>query len=268
VKKDRVHIEFAYYLGLFFFLFLFFLFRYKENTGYVPPVNIKPSIESFENHPAPTENSDETAPSNKISALEQRLVDSGLVNVQLLDPNIKVSLKYSTTDNFLGIDVYGDFDKAYLQKDVAEKLVNAQNYLVSKHPYYSLIIYDAVRPRSIQRKMWDTVDVPLSERTKYLSNPKYGSLHNYGAAVDISIVNEQGIALDMGTKYDYFGELAYPEREEQMAQQGKLTYQQINNRKLLREVMLQAGFFNIQTEWWHFNSCYRKEAIQKYSIVE
>ena len=116
--------------------------------------------------------------------------------------------------------------------------------------------------------MWDTVKIPMAEKTKYLSNPKYGSLHNYGAAVDISIVDEKNIPLDMGTSYDFFGELAYPEKEQQMLREGKLTQQQIDNRKLLRAVMQKASFFNIQTEWWHFNSCTREFAAQNYKIIE
>jgi D-alanyl-D-alanine dipeptidase len=164
--------------------------------------------------------------------------------------------------------VYGDLENAYLQKDVAEKLVLAQLFLKSKFPYYSLIIYDAVRPRKVQKIMWDIIQVPKEEKTKYLSNPISGSLHNYGAAVDVSIIDERGTELDMGTKYDYFGELAYPEKEEQMIKEGKLTYKQIENRKLLRNSMEQAGFSPLETEWWHFNSCSRVAAMQKYSIIE
>ena len=205
---------------------------------------------------------------NEITAIEKSLIEAGLVAVQTLDSSIQVDLKYSTTDNFLGIDIYGAFNTAYLQKDVAEKLVKAQQLLQSEYPYYSLIIFDAVRPRRFQYLMWDTIQVSEVERPKYLSNPQYGSLHNYGAAVDISIINDKGRLLDMGTPYDYFGELAHPTKEEQFLASGELTYRQAENRKILRKVMKAAGFFNIQTEWWHFNSCYRKEARQLYKLIE
>lgn len=200
--------------------------------------------------------------------LEKSIIKEGLVNVQDVDSTIRVDLKYSTTDNFLGIDVYGDLENCYLQPDVAEKLALAQMFLKSKYPYYSIIVYDGVRPRRIQKLMWDTINVERSERPKYLSNPQYGSLHNFGAAVDVSIVNQEGIALDMGTPYDFFGDLAYPELEKKMLEEGRLTQRQVLNRELLRNVMERAGFFNIQTEWWHFNSCYRREAMRKYRIVE
>jgi D-alanyl-D-alanine dipeptidase len=179
-----------------------------------------------------------------------------------------VDLRYSTANNFIGKDLYGDFDKCYLLPDVADKLICAQRILCSRFPFYKLVIFDAVRPRSIQAKMWDSISVPYSERSKYVSNPANGSLHNFGAAVDLSIRDVHGIELDMGTPYDYFGELAYPREEERMLEEGKLTHIQLLNRKLLREVMEQAGFTGITTEWWHFNSCYRKEAIEKYKIIE
>jgi D-alanyl-D-alanine dipeptidase len=101
-----------------------------------------------------------------------------------------------------------------------------------------------------------------------VSNPRNGSLHNFGAAVDLSIVDENGIELDMGTPYDYFGELAYPREENRLVKEGKLSHLQALNREILRNVMHEAGFSGITTEWWHFNSCSRPEAFERYDIVE
>lgn len=203
-----------------------------------------------------------------MSETERLLIIAGLVDIGKVDSSIVVDLKYSTNNNFLGVDMYGDFNKCYLQPDVADKLKCAQEILKSEFSFYNLIIFDAARSRSIQQKMWDTIDVPYFERSKYVSNPANGSLHNFGAAVDVSIIDERGIELDMGTAYDYFGELAYPREEERMREEGKLTHIQLLNRKLLRDVMEAAGFMGITTEWWHFNSCYRTEAYEKYAIIE
>ncbi|MCE3279056.1 MAG: peptidase vanX D-ala-D-ala dipeptidase [Bacteroidetes bacterium] len=200
--------------------------------------------------------------------LEQQLMSAGLTDIKTVDSSIIVDLKYSSCDNFLFVDLYGDLTKCYLQPDVAEKLKNAQKILRTKFPYYSLIVYDGVRPRSIQLKMWDTISVPRSERSKYVSNPQNGSLHNFGAAVDLSIIDQNGIVLDMGTPYDFFGEMAYPREEERMIKEGKMTHKQLYNRQILREAMVEAGFLSITTEWWHFNSCLRREAIEKYKIIE
>lgn len=211
---------------------------------------------------------DEDNALQEMSALESMLIDKGLVDVTDLDSSILVEIKYSTTDNFMKLDMYGDFDKAYLQKDVAEKLSKAQSFLKETNPELSLLIYDAVRPRHIQQQMWDSLKMPFSEKIKFVSNPKNGSLHNFGAAVDVTLAKLDGKALDMGTLYDYIGELAYPTLENKHLASGALKQEQINNRILLRKMMKKAGFFGIQTEWWHFNSLRRSEARKLYKIVE
>jgi len=203
-----------------------------------------------------------------MTVLEKSLIDAGLVDVSLLDRNIIVNLKYATTDNFLGINLYGDFNKCYLQPDVADKLINAQQYLNEIKPGYHLLVLDAARPRSVQQIFWDTLKMPVSEKVKFVANPKNGSLHNFGAAVDITISDENKVPLDMGCPYDFIGELAYSVSEEKLLSEGKLTQLQVDNRKLLRTVMYKAGFFNIQTEWWHFNSCRREEAEKNYKMIE
>ena len=251
-----------FYIFIYFFLFVFSCKQFKPKTEEVK--NVKPRLDSlfFEPSKKPIEKKP------LISKLELNLIEKGLVNVQDLDSSILIDIKYSTTDNFMQEDMYGNFNKAYLQKNVAEKVVKAQQLLKEINPELSLLIYDAVRPRHIQQKMWNALDMPISEKIKFVSNPKNGSLHNFGAAVDLTLASLTGEALDMGTAFDYIGELAYPTLEMQNLKAGLLTKQQIENRKLLRKVMYQAGFFNIQTEWWHFNSCYRKEARELYDIVE
>jgi D-alanyl-D-alanine dipeptidase len=86
--------------------------------------------------------------------------------------------------------------------------------------------------------------------------------------VDVSIADENGELLDMGTEYDYFGEEAQPELEGKMLAEKKLTAHQVENRKLLRSIMKKAGFRVLPSEWWHFNSCSREEARKKYRVVE
>jgi zinc D-Ala-D-Ala dipeptidase len=201
------------------------------------------------------------------SEFEQQLLDSGLVDVGFLDSNIIVDVRYASENNFTGQKIYENLNKAFLQADVAEKLKKSAMYLQQIRLGYILIVYDAARPFSAQQFMWDVTEMPLQEKTKYLSNPKAGSVHNYGAAVDLSIVNENGEVLDMGTEYDFFGELAQPAKEAEMLALGKLTQEQVNNRKLLREVMKYGGFYNLPTEWWHFNSCSREAAKARYGLI-
>ena len=203
-----------------------------------------------------------------VDTLEQSLIDEGLINVQSVDSTIVVDLRYSTTNNFVGVDVYGALDNAYLQEEPARRLAQANAYLKERKPGYTLYIFDAVRPRRVQQILWDTLDYPEREKPKYVANPQEGSIHNYGAAVDLTVADAAGQPLDMGTGFDYFGVLAYPTKEEEMLAQGKLTAEQVANRQLLRKVMTRAGFTPIKTEWWHFNAFSRTEANRQYGIVE
>ena len=193
----------------------------------------------------------------------------GLVDVQTVDPTILVDLKYSTTDNFVGKDVYGDLTKAYLQPATARKLASASKYLQAHHPNLRLLVYDAARPRSAQWNLWNALpNLPERKRQLYVADPRKGSIHNYGCAVDLTVATQDGMPLDMGTKYDFFGELAYPSRETQLLKAGKLTQQQIDNRQTLRTAMRQGGFTPIEYEWWHFNALSRAKAKMAFRIVE
>jgi D-alanyl-D-alanine dipeptidase len=143
----------------------------------------------------------------------------------------------------------------------------AQQYIKEIDSSLSLLIFDCVRPHHIQQLMWDTLKMPINEKTKFLSNPKNHSIHNYGAAVDLTI-SKNSLELNMGTPYDYIGKEAYPRMESHFLSTGYLTSKHIANRKLLRKVMKHAGFTNITTEWWHFNSCSRSEAKRKYKLIK
>lgn len=200
---------------------------------------------------------------------DSTLKELNLVDVLTLNENIFVDLKYSGTDNFLKVKLYDRLEKAYLQQDVAERLAKCQEYLTSIDPNLHLLIYDAVRPVSVQWKMWKALDsIPPRERGKFVSNPVNKSVHNYGAAVDLTICNGQGVPLDMGAQFDEFKEIAFPSKEGYFLSQGLLTQQQIDNRVLLRKVMRKEGFRNLPTEWWHFNACSRLDASKKYQLIE
>ena len=206
---------------------------------------------------------------DSLTDLERKLLAQGLVDIETVVPGVRVELKYSTEDNFFGKDVYGDHVRCYLQPEVAERVKNAQELLQAAYPNLTLLIYDGVRPLSVQQILWDSLDKPDSIKPLYVADPKIGGLHNYGVAVDLTIFDAQADSvLDMGTGYDYFGYAAYPDREKQMLVQGKITAAQIANRKILRKVMTGAGFTGIGSEWWHFNAFSRKEAGEKFALVE
>ena len=194
-----------------------------------------------------------------------RLNSIDLVDIQVVNPRIAVDLKYATSDNFMGMVLYDTLKVAYLNKEVAERLSKCQDYLDSIHPGYKLLVYDGVRPWQVQKEMWDALDsIPVLRRGKYVSNPARGSVHNYGAAVDVTVVDSLGQILDMGSGYDDFCRISYPSLEWQFLKSGELSKKQIDNRKLLRKVMKSQRFRNVPSEWWHFNAYSRVTTSQKY----
>ncbi|MGB0929243.1 MAG: M15 family metallopeptidase [Chitinophagales bacterium] len=190
-----------------------------------------------------------------------------LVNVHELDPSIQADLRYGTSNNFLERNLYGGLNECYLQEEVAKMLSKAQEFLKEKQPRLSLLVLDCARPWSVQKAMWEVVKDTNQER--YVASPYGGgSIHNYGASVDVTIVDNEGKELDMGTPFDFFGEKAQPRHHQKFLDSGELTLEHITNRERLREVMRKAGFRAIESEWWHFNA-FKKELVRKkYKMVE
>ncbi len=197
---------------------------------------------------------------------EKMLESMQLVDVQSLDSTLLVDLKYAGTDNFTKKQLYKNLKRAYLQPDAARMLVKANQYLHSIRPGMRLLVYDAVRPLCIQREMYESVR--NTSLHMYVANPEKTGLHNYGAAVDLTIVDSLGRTLDMGTPFDFFGKAAGINNENELVKQGILSEMQIRNRKILRQAMIQAGFQTIRGEWWHFNVCPLYEAQKRYRLIE
>lgn len=191
-----------------------------------------------------------------------------LVDAASLVPGLHVELKYATADNFLGRNVYGDLCQCYLQPQAARKLARAQQLLAAERPGFRLHVYDCARPRHVQIEMWARVKGTGKE--PYVANPygRTGSIHNYGGAVDLTVDDAHGKPLDMGTPFDFFGDLAHIDAEQALVQRGRLTTAQVANRQLLRRVMTGAGFLTLREEWWHFNSLSPAETRRRYRIIE
>lgn len=191
-----------------------------------------------------------------------------LVSVDYFNKNIWWELKYATTDNFMHRILYDTMEKPYIQIDVARRLAKSQEYLTGRNSNYHLLVYDALRPLSVQWEMWKALDtIPAFERGKFVSNPRSGSVHNYGAAVDVTICNSNKKPLDMGAGYDDIRKIAYPSLESEFLATGEITKEQIDNRKLLRRTLKSQGFSNIPTEWWHFNAFPRPVVKSKYQLI-
>jgi D-alanyl-D-alanine dipeptidase len=196
-----------------------------------------------------------------------KLDSLGMVNLAEADSTFVVRLMYSRPDNFTGRVLYKELREAYLHPKAARGLLRSQRALRKAHPGYRLIIYDAARPMHIQREMWNVVK--HTSKNIYVSNPAHGGgLHNYGLAVDISIVDANGKPLDMGTHVDYMGKAAHIDNESSLVHRGIISKQAEKNRQLLRQVMRKGGFRPLRTEWWHFNFCSRSTARKHYKVIK
>lgn len=165
---------------------------------------------------------------------------------------IRVDLRYASPDNFLGEDLYAPFDCAWLHHEGAARLQAAATELARRRGDLELVVLDALRPQRVQERLWKKLEGTGLEI--YLAPPERGSIHSFGMAVDITLAARNGgPELDMGTPFDDLTELSHPVREEEFLASGRLTAQQVGNRKLLREVMAAAGWQGISREWWHFD---------------
>ena len=164
---------------------------------------------------------------------------------------IRVDLRYASANNFVGRDLYSPFDCAWLHRDAAAALEQVVAYLAERAPGHTALVLDALRPQRVQQQLWDALEGTGLQM--YLANPARGSIHSYGMALDITLLDPAGRELDMGTGFDDMTDLSHPALEEGFLAAGKLTEQQVANRQLLRDAMFQAGFMGIRTEWWHFD---------------
>ena len=162
-----------------------------------------------------------------------------MVELKTIMPNIQYDLRYATTNNFMHQQVYKNGSTTFLRLIAAKALARVQQELNEKS--LSLKIWDAYRPFHVTEKMWE-----LIKDDRYVADPKKGSGHNRGIAVDLTIVDRTtGKELDMGTGFDNFTDTAHQDFKD-------LPVEILNNRALLKTVMEKYGFVAFETEWWHF----------------
>ena len=187
-----------------------------------------------------------------------------LVDLRTL-PHVVLDLRYATTHNFTATNLYGERYLGYLHELAAGKLASAAQSLALERPGSSLLIFDALRPRTMQRKLF--AFVKGTPQQDYVADPDLGSIHSYGMAVDLGIQDSAGREIDMGTEFDAFHDLAHPKEEDWLAQ-GRLNPIQYENRKLIQRLMVDAGFVQSPIEWWHFNALPAAEVRAGYPIIE
>jgi D-alanyl-D-alanine dipeptidase len=174
---------------------------------------------------------------------------AALVEIASIDPTIVIELRYATPHNVFGRRLY-PVERALLRRAVAERLARAQSYL--RRQGLGLKVWDAYRPASVQRRMW-----ALKRGSRYLANPRRGSKHSRGAAVDVTLVDAMRRAVPMPTDFDEFSGRAHP------AYRGG-TPESRRNRATLRRAMEAAGFRQNPGEWWHYDD----PGWRRYSLLD
>jgi D-alanyl-D-alanine dipeptidase len=177
---------------------------------------------------------------NKHSILDKSTYvnDTSFVNLKDYSTDFVYDMKYATDDNFLKSKVY-DCAECYLRLKTVKALVKANSKFLKLG--YKIKLFDCYRPLDVQKKMWAIVSNP-----NYVANPSKGSIHNRGGAVDITLVDNNGKELNMGTPFDFFGPEAshdYKNFPEEILQ----------NRALFKKIMISSKFQSFDSEWWHYN---------------
>lgn len=175
--------------------------------------------------------------------------DDDLVDLEKVCPEIRQEIIYATQNNFTQ-RIHYPVAKCYLRYKVALKLAKVQKELEKLH--LGLKIFDGYRPYRVTVAFWEMI-----QDIRYTADPKQGSKHNRGAAVDVTLVDFDGNELLMPTPVDEMTERAHRDYDD-------LPQQVIANRQLLEDVMMSGGFLPLPTEWWHYDD----SEWQKYPIED
>lgn len=164
--------------------------------------------------------------------------DTVFVKLNAFSKDFIFDMKYATEDNFLKTKVY-DCPECFLRARTVKALLEANKDFMLLG--YRIKLFDCYRPLDIQKKMW-----AILPHTNYVASPMRGSIHNRGGAVDLTLTDEAGNEIDMGTPFDFFGPEGHHDYK-------NLSKEILAHRKLLKETMLKHNFRSINSEWWHYN---------------
>jgi D-alanyl-D-alanine dipeptidase len=164
-----------------------------------------------------------------------------LVELVRVEPSVRLDVRYATANNFVGRPVYRQA-RVFLQRPAAEAVVRAHRGLAAKG--FGLLLFDGYRPWSVTRLFWEVTPSYLRD---FVADPRKGSRHNRGCAVDLTLFDlATGREVEMPTPYDDFTEMAAQDYE-------GATPEQAAHRAMLRDAMVKEGFLVYPSEWWHFD---------------
>lgn len=162
-----------------------------------------------------------------------------LVDVTTVVRGIRVDMRYATTNNFTGKAVYTDA-RCLLRHAVALRLGRVEAALAARG--LGLKLFDCYRSLAVQRIFW-----AIHPDARYVADPRRGSRHNRGAAVDLTLITAAGVELPMPTAWDDANEKAHRSYQ-------RLPPAVLQNRAILEQAMAAEGFVPLATEWWHFDA--------------
>lgn len=161
-----------------------------------------------------------------------------LVDVATVAPGIRLEMRYATADNFLGRAVY-PCARCLLAEEAAQALARVETALEAQGLHLKL--WDCYRPPAVQAEMWK-----LRPDPRFVADPRKGSNHSRGGAVDLTLVDASGAELEMPTAHDDFSDRARADAPASAAAAA--------HRATLRKAMEAEGFAIARSEWWHFNA--------------
>lgn len=170
-----------------------------------------------------------------------------LIEIKSEEYPILIDLKYGTSDNFTGQKIY-DCPKLLLHKETLSHLEKSIELAAAHH--LKIKIFDGFRPHTAQQKLWS-----ICPHSAYVANPEKGSHHTRGIAVDLTLVDQSGKELDMGTSFDDF--------TSQSHHLGEISKEAQSNRYLLLSIMMIAGWDLYPYEWWH----YQLSEVDSYPLI-
>ncbi len=164
---------------------------------------------------------------------------TGLVDASAVVPGLRVDSRYATSRNLLGRSVSGE-TRCLLLPEAAEALRRAQALV--RRQGFRLLAWDCYRSPAVQQLLWEKQPTP-----GLVANPKRGSNHSRGVAVDLTLARADGTPLEMPTDFDDLTPRAARNATEGVSRTARA------NRDTLRHAMLAAGFTSIRREWWHYD---------------
>ena len=175
------------------------------------------------------------------------------------------ALRYASRDNFAGVELYRGLDCAWLRAEAAAGLEAAADWLARQRPGWCIVVLDALRPQRVQEAIWrDVAGTPMEH---YFANPQQGSIHSFGMAVDVTLLDVQGREADMGSGFDEMAPASHPALHAEHLARGVLTQAHVAERECLAAAMAHGGFHGIATEWWHFDHGDRDEVRRTWPRV-